>query len=85
MNDVRMVRSIECGGYGLDAEWNEDFHHALFAFLTGERHGKYIDFGAAQQLPHVLEHTFQLSGGYSQFCCCCWGAPAAIYRVIALL
>ncbi len=76
MNDVRMVRSIEHGGYGLDAEWNEDFHHALFAFLTGERHGKYVDFGAAQQLPHVLMHTFHLSGSYSQFRRRRWGAPA---------
>ncbi|MCC6509835.1 MAG: malto-oligosyltrehalose trehalohydrolase [Pirellulaceae bacterium] len=75
MNDVRMVRSTASGGYGLDAEWNEDFHHALFAYLTGERHGKYIDFGAVQQLPHVLEHTFQLSGGYSQFRRRRWGAP----------
>lgn len=76
MNDVRMVRNVEHGGYGLDAEWNEDFHHALFAFLTGERHGKYVDFGAAQQLSHVLQHTFHLSGGYSQFRRRRWGAPA---------
>lgn len=76
MNDVRMVRSVEHGGYGLDAEWNEDFHHALFAFLTGEKHGKYVDFGAAQQLPHVLMHTFHLSGSYSQFRRRRWGAPA---------
>ncbi len=76
MNDVRMVQPRERGGYGLDAEWNEDFHHALFAFLTGERHGKYIDFGAAGQLPHVLMHTFHLSGTYSQFRRRRWGAPA---------
>lgn len=75
MNDVRMVQPVERGGYGLDAEWNEDFHHALFAYLTGERHGKYIDFGEAPQLPHVLEHTFYLSGMYSRFRGRKWGAP----------
>ena len=39
VNDVRMVHAPERGGHGLDAEWNEDFHHALHAYLTGERHG----------------------------------------------
>ena len=34
------------GGYGLDAQWNDDFHHALHALLTGEQHGYYEDFGA---------------------------------------
>jgi maltooligosyltrehalose trehalohydrolase len=76
MNDVRMVQSPERGGYGMDAEWNEDFHHALFAFLTGERHGKYVDFGAVDQLPSVLNHTFSLSGKYSNFRRRKWGAPA---------
>src|SRR4030095_963520 len=56
-------------------EWNEDFHHAVVAFLTGERHGKYVDFGGVQQLPQVLERTFLLSGGYSQSRGRRWGAP----------
>ncbi len=75
LNDVRMVLPPERGGYGLDAEWNEDFHHAVVAFLTGERHGKYVDFGTAEQLPQVLERTFLLSGGYSRFRGRRWGAP----------
>jgi maltooligosyltrehalose trehalohydrolase len=75
LNDVRMVQPPERGGYGLDAEWNEDFHHAVVAYLTGERHGKYVDFGSAEQLPQVLEQTFLLSGGYSQFRGRRWGAP----------
>jgi maltooligosyltrehalose trehalohydrolase len=75
LNDVRMLHPPERGGYGLDAEWNEDFHHAVVAFLIGERHGKYVDFGRAEQLPQVLEHTFLLSGGYSQFRGRRWGAP----------
>ncbi len=76
LNDVRMVLPPDRGGFGLDAEWNEDFHHAVVAFLTGERHGKYVDFGSAEQLPQVLERTFLLSGGYSQFRGRRWGAPA---------
>jgi maltooligosyltrehalose trehalohydrolase len=75
VNDVRMVRAPERGGYGLDAEWNEDFHHALHAYLTGERHGKYMDFGAAGCLAHVLERTFHLDGIHSRYRGRLWGAP----------
>ena len=75
VNDVRMVRPIERGGHGLDAEWNEDFHHALHAHLTGERHGKYVDFGPAICLTRVLERTFHLDGIHSHHRGRCWGAP----------
>ncbi len=76
MNDVRMVQPTHCGGYALDAEWNEDFHHAWLAFLLGERHGKYMDFGDVVELPIVMEQTFINSGRYSPFRGRRWGAPA---------
>lgn len=44
-NDARLIRSRELGGYGLDAQWNDDFHHALHTLLTGERQGYYQDYG----------------------------------------
>ncbi len=77
MNDVRMLLPPERGGYGLSAEWNEDFHHAVAAFVTGERHYKYSDFGDIQQIAQALENTFVLSGGYSRYRGRRWGAPAA--------
>ncbi len=73
LNDVRMVLPHDRGGYGLDAEWNEDFHHALVGFFTGETHGKYADFGAVTQLAKVLEDTFFLNGIYSRFRRRRWG------------
>lgn len=76
MNDIRMVRPTSQGGYGLDAEWSEDFHHALLAFLTGERNGKYIDFGGARLLTQVLNETYALAGGYSRFRRRRWGHKA---------
>jgi maltooligosyltrehalose trehalohydrolase len=75
VNDVRMVLPPSRGGHGLDAEWNEDFHHAVHAYLTGERHGKYVDFGAVGDLPRLLERTFLLDGGTSKFRGRRWGAP----------
>jgi maltooligosyltrehalose trehalohydrolase len=39
LNDPRVVRPPEIGGYGLTAQWSDDFHHALHTVLTGERAG----------------------------------------------
>lgn len=51
--------------WGLDAHWNDDFHHAVHTLLTGEHGGYYVDFVGA--LPKVLEQGYALDGGYSQF------------------
>ncbi|HVS37219.1 MAG TPA: malto-oligosyltrehalose trehalohydrolase [Gemmataceae bacterium] len=75
-NDPRLLQSPERGGYGLDAEWNDDFHHAVHAFLTGERQGYYVDFGEPRDFPKLCENTFLLDGVYSQFRGRRFGAPA---------
>jgi len=67
-NDVRLVRPRGVGGYGLDAQWNEDFHHSLHALLTGERTGYYQDFGELQHLVKALREGFVYSGQYSAYC-----------------
>ncbi|HEY7333022.1 MAG TPA: malto-oligosyltrehalose trehalohydrolase [Candidatus Limnocylindria bacterium] len=63
-NDPRLVRSTDAGGYGLDAAWNDDFHHALHALLSGERAGYYADFGAMDQLADALENGWVFRGDY---------------------
>jgi len=65
LNDVRLVRSPELGGYGIDAQWNDDFHHALHTLLTGERNGYYEDFGRIQDLAKAFAEGFVYSGAYS--------------------
>lgn len=67
LNDVRVINSPESGGYGLDAQWNDDFHHALLALLTGEQTGYYGDFGLFSDLVKAFREGFVLSGGYSSF------------------
>ncbi len=66
LNDVRMVLPVERGGHSLDAEWNEDFHHQVQAYLTGDRARKYVDFGEIREFPRLLEHTFLLDGRFSR-------------------
>jgi maltooligosyltrehalose trehalohydrolase len=67
LNDVRLLDPPEAGGYGLDAQWSDDFHHALHAVLTGERSTYYADFGRPEQLVKALNQTFVYDGAYSQF------------------
>ncbi|HWO12665.1 MAG TPA: malto-oligosyltrehalose trehalohydrolase [Polyangiaceae bacterium] len=66
LNDPKLIRSREAAGYGLDAQWSDDFHHALHTLLTGERDGYYSDFGALDDLVTALGHGFVYSGRYSQ-------------------
>ena len=66
LNDPRLVTAHEAGGYGLDAQWSDDFHHALWAVLTGERAGYYADFGAMADLAKAIKEVFVYQGQYSQ-------------------
>ena len=66
LNDVRILLPRERGGYGLDAQWSDDFHHAVHTCLTGERQGYYVDYGRPEQLAKALTDTFVLDGGYSR-------------------
>ena len=67
LNDVRIINPPGMGGYGLDAQWNDDFHHSLHALLTGERKGYYEDFGKVEHLAKAFREGFVYSGEYSAF------------------
>jgi maltooligosyltrehalose trehalohydrolase len=66
-NDPRLVRSRDGGGFGLDAVWSDDFHHALHALLTGERDGYYEDFGSIALVAKCLERVYAYGRDYSAF------------------
>ncbi len=65
LNDVKLISPASKGGYGLDAQWNDDFHHALHALITGERQGYYADFGSLDHVATAFRKNFVLSGQYS--------------------
>ena len=67
LNDVRVLEARERGGFGHDAQWNDDFHHALHALLTGERNGYYQDFGEVAHLAQAFREGFVLSGQPSAY------------------
>ncbi|MGB7445138.1 MAG: malto-oligosyltrehalose trehalohydrolase [Coleofasciculaceae cyanobacterium] len=67
LNDIRLIQPKELGGYGLDGQWNDDFHHVLHTFLTGEKEGYYQDFCQGQQLKKAITEGFVYSWQYSPF------------------
>ncbi|HEY0307909.1 MAG TPA: malto-oligosyltrehalose trehalohydrolase, partial [Acidobacteriaceae bacterium] len=62
LNDPIVVTPRELGGRGMDAQWSDDFHHALHTVLTGEERGYYADFGTLEQLAKALRSVFVYDG-----------------------
>ncbi len=69
LNDPRVVKPRDAGGYGMDAQWSDDFHHSLFAVLHNgkDEKGYYVDFGSMAKLAKALMSTFVQDGTYSQY------------------
>ncbi len=67
LNNPRLVISPEAGGYGLDAQWSDDFHHALHSSLTGETSGYYADFGSLSNVAKALHSPYVYDGTFSKF------------------
>jgi maltooligosyltrehalose trehalohydrolase len=78
LNDPRVVAPAKVGGYGMDAQWSDDFHHSLFTVLTTEGEGKgyYSDFGTLEKLAKALTKNFVHDGTYSQYRRRSHGRPA---------
>jgi maltooligosyltrehalose trehalohydrolase len=75
-NDPRTLRPAEEGGLGQDAQWADDFHHALRTLLTGEREGYYRDFGRVADLARAFGRPFVYDGRWSEVRRRMVGAPA---------
>jgi maltooligosyltrehalose trehalohydrolase len=66
LNDIRLLLPPERGGYNLDGQWSDDFHHAVHAYLTAERQGYYQDYGRVEDLAQVLQKPFLYTGQHSR-------------------
>jgi maltooligosyltrehalose trehalohydrolase len=76
LNDPKVMRPPDRGGYDCDAAWADDFHHALRTVITEERDGYYADFGRVAQLAKAFHRPHVDDGGYSEFRHRRFGAPA---------
>ncbi|EWG06365.1 MAG: malto-oligosyltrehalose trehalohydrolase, partial [Candidatus Aramenus sulfurataquae] len=75
LNDPKIVNPREKCGYGIDAQWSDNLHHALHAYAAGERDSYYQDFGEIGQIAKVLKDVFAYDGIYSKFRKKTYGAP----------
>jgi maltooligosyltrehalose trehalohydrolase len=66
LNDARVLRPTIDGGFGMDSQWSDDFHHSVHTLLTGERAGYYEDFGDLEQLSSTLKHGWFYDGKRSR-------------------
>jgi len=67
LNDSRLIRPKEQGGFCIDAQWNDDFHHCIHTLLTGEHDGYYMDFGKMSHLVKSMREGFVYSGEYLEY------------------
>ena len=67
MNDVRVIQPYNNGGYNLDAQWADDFHHAVHTLATGENEGYYSDYGSVGDLAKAFRQAFIYDGTFSLF------------------
>lgn len=66
LNDPRVVTAHETGGLGCDAQWSDDFHHAVHAHVTGETRGYYADFADKASIAEALRHAYVYRGQRSE-------------------
>jgi maltooligosyltrehalose trehalohydrolase len=67
LNDTRLISDPGLGGFGLHAQWSDDFHHAVHAYLTGERNGYYQDFGRFTDILKAVRDGFVYDWRYSKY------------------
>jgi maltooligosyltrehalose trehalohydrolase len=67
LNDPRLILPVDKGGFNLDAQWNDDFHHSLHTSLTLEKNGYYADFQGIQDLAKAFHQGYVYTGEYSRF------------------
>ena len=80
LNDPRLITAREAGGYGLTAQWSDDFHHALYVSLTGDTSGYYADFDSLEALGKVFTDGFFHTGTKSSFRHRSHGHPIDTFR-----
>jgi maltooligosyltrehalose trehalohydrolase len=76
LNDPKVIRQPGRGGWNCDAQWADDFHHAVRALVSDDREGYYAEFGDVSDLAKAFDRPFVRDGGYSTFRRQRFGAPA---------
>ncbi|HYF69564.1 MAG TPA: malto-oligosyltrehalose trehalohydrolase [Ohtaekwangia sp.] len=65
LNNPRYINPTSKGGYGMNGQWIDEFHHAVHALVTGEKDGYYEDFGSAKHLAKAIQDCYVYTGEWS--------------------
>lgn len=65
LNDKRFIDPIGKGGYGMAAQWTDEFHHALRVAAGGKKEGYYADFQGIRSLAESFTNAYVYHGQYS--------------------
>lgn len=77
LNDPRVIKPPAQGGYGVDAQWLDDFHHSLHTALTGDMRGYFMDFDGVPSLRKAITKGFVYEGQRSRYRRRRHGSPSA--------
>jgi maltooligosyltrehalose trehalohydrolase len=66
LNNPRYINSFGKGGYGLDGQWTDEYHHALHSLMTKEVDGYYEDFGSIDHLAKAIRDSYVYTGQFSK-------------------
>ena len=77
LNSPKVIKPVESGGYGFDAQWLDDFHHALYKIINPSDTERYYDFGSIEQLCKAYKEGFVHSGEWVKFRKRKYGASSA--------
>ncbi|MDA1276559.1 MAG: malto-oligosyltrehalose trehalohydrolase [Verrucomicrobia bacterium] len=67
MNMARHILPKHLGGFGLDAQWSDDFHHSLHVLVTGEQTGYYQEFEGVLPLAKAWKQGYTFTGNHSSY------------------
>ena len=67
LDDVRVITPVDQGGWGMDAQWSDAFHHSVHTALTGDHHGYFEDYDGLRDLSKALREGFVYDWRFSKF------------------
>lgn len=65
LNDNRFINPIDENGFGMDAQWIDEFHHSLRTAAGGDTNGYFADFNGIEHLAKAYQDAYVYDGQYS--------------------
>ena len=67
LDDVEVIAPVADGGWGMDAQWNDAFHHSVHTALTGDHHSYFADYEGLADLRKAMQEGYVYDWRFSKF------------------